>query len=34
MIEFDKDGMAEQAVEVYDEGTFGGVQIRVERAID
>jgi hypothetical protein len=34
MIEFEEDGMAQQAVEVYDEGTFGGVQIRVERASD
>jgi hypothetical protein len=32
MIEFEKDGMAEKAVEVYDEGSFGSVQIRVERA--
>jgi len=34
MIEFEVDGMAQQAVEVYDEGSFGGVQIRVERASD
>ena len=34
MIEFEEDGMAQQAVEVYDEGSFGGVQIRVERASD
>jgi hypothetical protein len=34
MIEFAVDGMAERAVDVYDEGTFGGVQIRVERAAE
>jgi hypothetical protein len=34
MIEFEEDGAAQQAVEVYDEGSFGGVQIRVERASD
>ena len=34
MIEFEEEGAAEQAVEVYDEGSFGGVQIRVERASD
>lgn len=33
MIEFDKDGAAEKAVERYDEGSFGGEVIRVERAI-
>lgn len=32
MIESERDGMAEEAVEEYDRGTFGGVQIRVERA--
>jgi RNA recognition motif-containing protein len=34
MIEFEEEGAAQQAVEVYDEGSFGGVQIRVERASD
>jgi RNA recognition motif-containing protein len=34
MIEFEKDHMAQEAVDVYDEGTFGGVQIRVERATE
>lgn len=34
MIEFEEDGVAQRAVEVYDEGSFGGVQIRVERASD
>jgi hypothetical protein len=33
MIEFEDEGAAERAVEVYDEGWFGGVMIRVERAI-
>ncbi len=33
MIEFEDPNAADRAVEVYDEGWFGGAMIRVERAV-